>query len=146
VIDNIRYAYRMGVTFADRLNKLFEVVHPPGRGPHTSAEVISALQAEGLRVSAPYLSQLRTGQRTNPSADVMAAIARFFRIDPRYFTNDDQFLRLNRELEWLSTTRDEGVRAVARHIAGLSDTSIATLIRHADELRRQELDSVEGGN
>ena len=54
----------MSTTFAARLNRLFDVVYPPGRGPHTSAEVIAALKAEGVTMSAPYLSQLRSGNRT----------------------------------------------------------------------------------
>ena len=57
----------MSNTFAARLNRLFDTVYPPGRGPHTSAEVIAALKAEGVTMSAPYLSQLRSGNRTNPS-------------------------------------------------------------------------------
>lgn len=67
----------MSTTFAARLNRLFETVYPPGRGPHTSAEVIAALKAEGITMSAPYLSQLRSGNRTNPSA-TMTALANFF--------------------------------------------------------------------
>ena len=70
----------MSTTFAARLNRLFDTVYPPGRGPHTSAEVIAALKAEGVTMSAPYLSQLRSGNRTNPSAATMAALANFFRI------------------------------------------------------------------
>jgi len=38
----------MSTTFAARLNRLFDTVYPPGRGPHTSAEVIAALKAEGI--------------------------------------------------------------------------------------------------
>src|SRR6202030_4696021 len=70
----------MSTTFAARLNRLFDTVYPPGRGQHTSAEVIAALKAEGITMSAPYLSQLRSGNRTNPSAATMAALANFFRI------------------------------------------------------------------
>ena len=43
----------MSKTFAARLNRLFDTVYPPGRGPHTSAEVIAALKAEGVTMSAP---------------------------------------------------------------------------------------------
>ena len=75
----------MSKTFAARLNRLFDTVYPPGRGPHTSAEVIAALKAEGITMSAPYLSQLRSGNRTNPSSATMAALANFFRIKPAYF-------------------------------------------------------------
>ena len=34
----------MSTTFAARLNRLFDTVYPPGRGQHTSAEVIAALK------------------------------------------------------------------------------------------------------
>ena len=57
----------MSTTFSARLNRLFDTVYPPGRGPHTSAEVVAALNAEGIRMSVPYLSHLRTSHRTNLS-------------------------------------------------------------------------------
>ncbi len=74
--------------FAARLNKLFETVHPPGRKPHTNAEVAAALTASGHPISKPYLSQLRSGQRTNPSDETVAALAKFFKVKPDYFFND----------------------------------------------------------
>src|SRR5436305_13716877 len=80
----------MSTTFSARLNRLFDTVYPPGRGPHTSAEVIAALKAEGVTMSAHYLSQLRSGNRTIPSGATMAAIANFFTIKHPYF-NDDQY-------------------------------------------------------
>ena len=88
----------MSTTFAARLNRLFDTVYPPGRGPHTSAEVIAALKAEGVTMSAPYLSQLRSGNRTNPSTQTMQALANFFRIKPAYFTDDDYYEKLDKEL------------------------------------------------
>ena len=68
--------HKMSTTFAARLNRLFDTVYPPGRGPHTSAEVIAALKAEGVTMSAPYLSQLRSGNRTNPSSTTMTSTTR----------------------------------------------------------------------
>lgn len=91
----------MSTTFAARLNRLFDTVYPPGRGPHTSAEVIAALKAEGITMSAPYLSQLRSGNRTNPSGATMAALANFFRIKAAYFTDDEYYEKLDKELQWL---------------------------------------------
>jgi len=128
----------MSKTFADRLNRLFETVYPPGRGPHTSAEVIAALKAEGITMSAPYLSQLRSGNRTNPSAATMAALANFFRIKPDYFTDDEYFEKLDRELTWLAQMRDEGVRKIAARTIGLSKEAQEEVIRKAEELRRKE--------
>ena len=93
----------MSTTFSARLNRLFDTVYPPGRGPHTSAEVIAALKAEGITMSAPYLSQLRSGNRTNPSSATMAALANFFRIKSAYFTDDEYYEKLDKELSWLAT-------------------------------------------
>jgi transcriptional regulator with XRE-family HTH domain len=128
----------MSTTFSARLNRLFDTVYPPGRGPHTSAEVIAALKAEGVTMSAPYLSQLRSGNRTNPSSATMAALANFFRIKPAYFTDDEYYEKLDKELSWLSTMRDEGVRRIAVRTIGLSPQAQQNLAERVDELRRAE--------
>jgi transcriptional regulator with XRE-family HTH domain len=128
----------MSTTFAARLNRLFDTVFPPGRGQHTSAEVIAALKAEGITMSAPYLSQLRSGNRTNPSTATMAALANFFRVKPAYFTDDEYYEKLDRELSWLSTMRDEGVRRIAPRIVGLSAEAQQDILQRLDELRRKE--------
>ncbi len=128
----------MSTTFAARLNRLFDTVYPPGRGQHTSAEVIAALKAEGITMSAPYLSQLRSGNRTNPSSATMAALANFFRIKPAYFTDDEYFEKLDQELTWLAEMRDEGVRRIAARTVGLSPDAQDDLVARADELRRRE--------
>jgi ESX-1-secreted protein regulator len=128
----------MSTTFAARLNRLFDTVYPPGRGPHTSAEVIAALKAEGVTMSAPYLSQLRSGNRTNPSSATMAALANFFRIKAAYFTDDEYYEKLDRELSWLMTMRDENVRRIALRARDLSPEAQHDLVQRVDELRRKE--------
>ncbi|WP_111509631.1 helix-turn-helix transcriptional regulator [Mycobacterium kyogaense] len=125
-------------TFANRLNRLFDTVYPPGRGPHTSAEVVTALKAEGLTMSAPYLSQLRSGNRTNPSNTTMAALANFFRIRPEFFTDDAYYAKLDQELTLLAGLRDEGVRRVAARAIGLSPEAQRDVVEKVDELRRKE--------
>src|SRR6202048_1489079 len=109
----------MSKTFAARLNRVFDTVYPPGRGQHTAGEVIAALKSEGITMSAPYLSQLRSGNRTNPSAATMAALANFFRIKSAYFTDDEYFEKLDQELSWLADMRDEGVRRIAARTVGV---------------------------
>ena len=132
----------MSTTFAARLNRLFDTVYPPGRGPHTSAEVIAALKAEGITMSAPYLSQLRSGNRTNPSTATMAALANFFRIKSAYFTDDEYYEKLDSELSWLATTRDDNVRRIAVRTAELSSEAQHEVMERVNELRRAEgLDS-----
>ncbi len=71
-------------------------------------------------MSAPYLSQLRSGNRTNPSVATMAALANFFRIKPAYFTDDEYYEKLDKELTWLASMRDEGIRRIAARTVGLS--------------------------
>lgn len=128
----------MSTTFAARLNRLFDTVYPPGRGPHTSAEVIAALKAEGITMSAPYLSQLRSGNRTNPSSATMAALANFFRIKPAYFTDDEYYEKLDAELAWLASMRDDGVRRIAVAASGLSAQAQRDVVERVNELRRVE--------
>src|ERR1700691_2231628 len=128
----------MSTTFSARVNRLFDTVYPPGRGPHTSAEVIAALKAKGITMPAPYLSQLRSGNRTNPSSATMAALANFFRIRPAYFTDDEYYEKLDKELSWLLIMRDEGVRRIAVLASGLSAEAQQDVVHRADELRRKE--------
>src|SRR4030081_3111093 len=124
----------MSNTFSDRLNRLFDTVYPPGRGAHTSAEVIAALKAEGITMSAPYLSQLRSGNRSNPSSPPMAALANFFRIKPAYFTDDEYHEKLDQELSWLATMRDDGLRRIALAAADLSPEGRQEIAERVDEL------------
>ena len=128
----------MSTTFSARLNRLFDTVYPPGRGSHTSAEVIGALKAEGVTMSAPYLSQLRYGNRTNPSATTMTALANFFRIKPEYFTDDAYYAKLDAELTFLASMRDDGVRRIAARAVGLSPEAQRDVAEKVDELRRRE--------
>jgi transcriptional regulator with XRE-family HTH domain len=128
----------MSTTFAARLNRLFDTVYPPGRGPHTSAEVIGALKAEGITMSAPYLSQLRSGNRTNPSSATMAALANFFRIKPAYFTDDEYYEKLDKELSWIATMRDDGVRRIAQAASELPPQARQEIAQRIDELRRTQ--------
>nr|WP_128617078.1 transcriptional regulator [Mycobacterium lepraemurium] len=128
----------MSTAFAARLNRLFDTVYPPGRGPHTSAEVIAALKAEGITMSAPYLSQLRSGNRTNPSSATMAALANFFRIKPAYFTDDEYYEKLDAELSWLAMSRHDNVRRIAMRTAELSPEAQREVMDRVNELRRAE--------
>lgn len=128
----------MSDTFAARLNRLFDTVYPPGRGPHTAAEVIAALKAEGITMSAPYLSQLRSGNRRHPSAATRGALSNFFRIKPAYFTDDVYYKRLDKELTLLANMRDEGVRRIAARTVGLSAEAKEGLVEEVEELRRKE--------
>ncbi len=117
---------------------MFDTVYPPNRGPHTSAELIRALKTQGVRISAPYLSQLRSGARTNPSRETIESIAAFFRISPAYFTDDWYFEIIDKELSILAAMRDEAVQRIANLVVGLSAAAVEELAARVEELRRAE--------
>jgi transcriptional regulator with XRE-family HTH domain len=125
-------------TFAARLNRLFDTVYPPGRGPHTSGELVASLNAHGMRISAPYISQLRTGTRTHPSEATMEAIASFFRVSPAFFSDQYYFRLIDQELTLLAAIREHGVRRVAARVIGLSPGAVDEIAARVEELRRKE--------
>lgn len=101
-------------SFAERLNRLFATIQPPGRGPYRNFEVRHALARRGVDLSAPYLSQLRGGTRNRPSAQIMELLAEFFGLRTEYFTDEEcEYTRtLDAELDWLQLARDQSVRDV----------------------------------
>ncbi|MGJ6127325.1 helix-turn-helix domain-containing protein [Mycolicibacterium sp. Y3] len=104
------------------MNRLFETVYPPGRGPFTGSELVRALSDQGLKLSAPYLSQLRTGQRAQPSLRTVELIAGFFGIRRDYFTGEDvaYLRRLEDELDWLELARDPAVQRLTTTLLELT--------------------------
>ncbi|WP_395307521.1 hypothetical protein V4U86_19155 [Mycobacterium sp. AMU20-3851] len=70
--------------YADRLNRLFETVHPDDRGSFSSEEVAAALQADGISLHANSISRLREGIGAPPQETATHALAYFFNVDPDY--------------------------------------------------------------
>lgn len=63
----------------------------------------------------------------------MAALANFFRIKPAYFTDDEYYEKLDKELTWLASMRDEGIRRIAARTVGLSPEAKQDLVEKVDE-------------
>ena len=77
-------------SFADKLNQLFETVRRDDGSAYSLNDVASAVNAEGrTKLSASYLSELRTGRKDNPNVWVADALARFFGQPLEYFVDDD---------------------------------------------------------
>lgn len=108
-------------TVAARLNRLFDTIRPPGRGPLRNYEVLKALRARGIEMSAPYLSQLRAGRRSHPSLDMLRHLADFFGVSVAYFTDaTSAYTRyLEAELCWLETANDPEVRMITTSLLTL---------------------------
>ncbi|MDV8009822.1 MULTISPECIES: transcriptional regulator [Rhodococcus] len=124
--------------FGTRLNALFDSHRPR----LTNAQACEALRRQGYPISLPYLSQLRSGVRRAPSAQVIHALAVLFDVPPDYFYDlrygleSDQGKRDDaRYIERLSL---EGPRRLLGITNGLSPASQEVLVKMADHLRNAE--------
>ncbi|WP_418006008.1 helix-turn-helix domain-containing protein [Mycobacterium sp. PDNC021] len=108
-------------SLAPRLNRLFDTIRPPGRGPLRNVEVIKALRARGIEFSSPYLSQLRAGRRNHPSLETLRQLAEVFGVSVAYFTDPTSAYSryLDAELCWLHMAHDPDVRRITTALLAL---------------------------
>jgi transcriptional regulator with XRE-family HTH domain len=123
---------------AARLNRLFETVHPPGRGPYSNEEVARAIRAEGGDISRAYLSYLRNGDRDNPTLQHLESLARFFGVSAAYFFDDGVAAETEAQLEIVAALRDTGIRSIALRAAGLSPRGLHAVSAMIEEVRALE--------
>jgi transcriptional regulator with XRE-family HTH domain len=122
-------------TLAGKLDHLFRTVKAPSGRPWTHKEVAGALRAAGgPTISATYLWQLRSGQRTDPRMSHLDALARHFGVAPAYFFADELADRFLTELVAVAALRSPEVRQVAEFAAQLHPDSVALLRDLADHL------------
>lgn len=139
------------VTFlTQRLDFLFENVHPKGRGPYSYQEVADGILAEAgpdpdgkPPISPSYIWNLRAGQKENPTRRHIALLAAFFGVSPLYFFEDEYDLGIE-QMEIDRILRDPKVLALTRAAAGLSDTSLDTVTALATSLHLVEREAREG--
>ncbi|MFG2498107.1 helix-turn-helix domain-containing protein [Streptomyces sp. NPDC048441] len=124
---------------AVRLDDLFKTVRPKGRH-WTNAEVAEELkQAHSeLKVGGVYLSQLRTGKRSNPSPDLLAALARFFGVSVAYFFDDEVAQSVLGEVAAIEALRQAGVRSVAMRAAGMKRENLQAITAIMDQYRHMQ--------
>ena len=128
-----------GGSLADRLDHLFEVIHPADRRCYSNDEVAALLQKQGgPTVSGTYLWQLRTGRRDNPTKRHLEALADFFGVPVAYFFDDDVARRVGSELESLQRLREAGVQHIALRAVGLSPESMDAVLGMIDRVRELE--------
>lgn len=115
-------------TFADRLNYLFETVHPAGRKPYSNPEVAEAITETGVTISGAYIWMLRTGQRDNPTLRHLEALAKFFGVPAAYFLDGDRAAEVTEQLELLAAARDADVREIMMRSNDLSRPDRQTIL------------------
>ena len=125
-------------SLAERLNYLFENIHPTGRGPYSNEEVASAIRQQGGDISRAYLSYLRNGERSNPTLQHLQALGRFFGVAVAYFFDDDVAAEVDAQLHIAVALRDAGVRAIALRATGLSPKALQAVAVIIEEVRSLE--------
>src|SRR6266511_2782851 len=126
-----------GRTLADKLDYLFDTVHPRGRGQYSYAEVAKAIEDRGgPTISATYVWQLRKGLRDNPTKHHLEALADFFGDSPAYLFDDEATERIDAELDLLAAIRDAQVRQLALRSIGLSTQSLTAIVEMVERVRQ----------
>lgn len=146
MVNKTSRQYSVGAaTFAERLNRLFAAVWPPGRGPYRSFEVTGALARRGYQLSAPYLSQLRSGTRKYPSPRTAEMLAEFFGVEVAYFDPDTSYARMiDAELAWLELAHDKTVRELTTALMTLTSDQREELLGPGPSPMLQQQDSSHG--
>lgn len=92
--------------FTQNVNRLFATCqrvvansNPPTLAPMTNYEVADLMTQAGCPATAPWLSQVRNGQATNPQATKVAALAKVFNVEVAYFFDPVATERINATLD-----------------------------------------------
>ncbi|KUO04557.1 hypothetical protein [Streptomyces caeruleatus] len=123
----------------DRLNQLFDAVHPPDRGPYSNAEVAELMAERGLEtVSDTYLWMLRTGKRDNPTKRHLEALAAFFGVSPAYWFDDQVAEKTAQELKLLAMLRDSRMQSVLLRLSDVSADGKDAVLGLVEGVRKME--------
>ncbi|MFI9755784.1 XRE family transcriptional regulator [Streptomyces collinus] len=123
----------------DRLNRLFDVVHPPDRGPYSNSEVAKLMAERGLEtVTSTYLWMLRTGRRDNPTMRHLEALASFFGVPAAYWFDDDVAEKTAQDLQLFALLRDSKVKNVLLRLSDVSADGKDAVLGLVDSVRKME--------
>ncbi len=126
-------------TLAEKLQHLFAVSKPKGRGEYSNQEVAEAIEAAGgPKISATYVWQLRKGLRDNPTKNHLEALASFFGVPVAYFFDDAAAAAVESQLELLGALRNSGVEALALRASGVSPDGLNAIAAMLEHIRRTE--------
>ncbi|MFI5527000.1 XRE family transcriptional regulator [Kitasatospora sp. NPDC051853] len=130
---------------AERLDRLFATVHPAGARPFSNPQAAEGINARAGRsvLSSVYLWQLRSGERTNPSTEVLEAIADWFGVDAAYFSDPETAARTDAQLRIAASLSSPAVQELVLAAYGLSDRAIrgiTEITRSARELEGLPVD------
>lgn len=126
-----------GAVFRERLNWLFEHVHPPRRGVYSNKEVAARITGFGGSLSDSYISLLRTGKRVNPSTETKTWLARAFGFPRDFFDDDDLAIEAMNQFAAVKS-KQAGIESVFHRMIGLSEDGFAQVLKEVDRVRELE--------
>jgi transcriptional regulator with XRE-family HTH domain len=132
-------------TLAEKIEYLFQHVHPGKDRPYTLEEVVArARERGGPTISLGYLWALRNGKSDNPTIQHLQALGGVFDVPVEFFFNDDVTARLAPQLKLLALLQERGVTAIALRAADLAPAARETLLAVIEALERQGAGNARG--
>lgn len=128
-----------GSDLAAKINKLFDTMRAAGAPQLSNYAAAKGIEEKtGVSITPQYLSQIRSGKKTNISVVTLRAIADYFGIQASYLIESGTDERIESQLEMLRVMRDAGVRDIATRAAGLSPQALVNVAALIDRARALE--------
>lgn len=112
-------------TVAEKLTRLFEVLHPVGARELSTREIARRVKEQGGSISPTYVSELKNGKKSNPSLEQIKWLAAAFGVSAGYFTDDEVAERVDEELDRLASHQEN------RQLAELAEQEVSIIQRKA---------------
>ena len=125
-------------SLAERLEYLFEHVHPPERGPYTVGEIAAKLRERGTPISRVTLWSWRTGKTASPGVEKLRWMAEVFGVPVAYFTDGDVAEQVKEQIAFVVQLQDAGVQRVASRVVGLSEDGLTEVLAAIQRVRHRE--------
>ena len=126
-------------TFADRLSHLFETVKNSEGKPWTLSAVARELTDRfDLPTTQSYVSQLRSGMRTNPTIAYVSALAAIFGVPTSYLVDSGADGLSEAEVDLIAAMRAAGVVGIAMRAMDVPEASQKMVAQMLDSLRERE--------
>jgi len=129
------------LSLADKLDRLFRVVRPPGQDREYTYKEVAAVIASrgGPATTANYLYLLRSGRRDNPAKKLLEALAQFFGTNVAYFYDTTASSQdLDEEMRLVVALRDSSIRQLALRSVDLSPGNLSHIMGIVEQVRALE--------
>ena len=122
-------------SFSEKIDYLFKTVRRADGREFTYDDVERHTAGE---ISRSYAWKLRHGKNRNPSLDVLATLARFFKVPVTVFFESGHSPQDPDAVRIAKLLHNEGVRDIADRAHGMSPESQAIVAKLIDELKKLE--------